>query len=71
MLTFWASHSECLPKGFIPDGKTWSSEPGERQMALPKTFAIRSIGVMESWSIGVLEYWKNQNLGPRWDLQIL
>jgi hypothetical protein len=31
--------------------KTWSSGPGQRQRALPQSFAIRSIGVMEYWSI--------------------
>ena len=36
---------------FIPVSKTWSSGPGQSQMALPKSKA------MGYWNIGMLEYW--------------
>ena len=48
----------CIPKRrlligqFILTWKTWSSGPGQRQRALPQSFAFRSNGVMEYWSIG-------------------
>ncbi len=32
---------------FILTWKTWSSGPGQRQRAMPQSFAIRSNGVME------------------------
>ena len=57
------SFSDHFYKGFIPKRrlligqfiltwKTWSSGPGQRQRALPQSFAFRSNGVMEYWSIG-------------------
>ncbi len=41
----------CQASPFILTLKTWSSGPGQRQRALPQSLVIRSIGVMEYWSI--------------------
>jgi len=42
-------------RAFNPKHKSWSSGPGQKQMALPERIEL------EYWRVGVVEYWKNDS----------